>query len=147
MARKKPKADKMMNQCRDNDVSLPLVRAKAKRPESAADLNDGQILLLAELWAKNGGCLASRVYSLFGFHPTEEDRAHLYWAVSIREDLGDTLESIRLGWWNWKARQHERGRYPLLMKDPPPRRGEPGWVNFDRRERPVIEAFPALVGV
>jgi hypothetical protein len=130
----KRKADKVINQCVDHDVRLPTVRPAPKQPTSALDLHDGQVGLLAELWAKNGGGLADRVYSLFRFHPTPEDVAHLYWVVAINGDWADRLEIVRVGYDNFRARKHERGEYPVTIKHPP-RRGEPGWVDFDDRRR------------
>jgi hypothetical protein len=114
MATRTRKPPKVGNQCVDNDVSLPLARPKAKQPTCAADLTDNQIYLLAEQWAIHGGHPADRVYSLYGFTPSEEDRASILWTISINGGWADHLSLARIGWANWCERR--TGSYPSPSK-------------------------------
>lgn len=77
---------KARNQCRDQDVSLPLVRAAAPTPLSALDLSDRQVYLLAEQAARHGGHPADRCLTLFGFEPTADDRAVIGRRAAARAD-------------------------------------------------------------
>lgn len=111
-ARKPPKAS---NQALDRDVSLPLVRAKAKQPTCAADLSDGQIYLLAELAARHGGDPADHVRTLFGFDPTADDRDAIRWAISLHAEWADHLEIARAGWDQWfESKYGNPPPYPRL---------------------------------
>jgi len=62
------------NQAVNQDVHLPRPSGNGARVESAAELSDGQLWLLYELWLRHGLEVTDRCYSLFGFEPTALDR-------------------------------------------------------------------------
>jgi len=62
------------NQAVCQDVFLSRPSGNGARVESAAELSDGQLWLLYELWLRNKGEVTDRCYSLFGFEPTALDR-------------------------------------------------------------------------
>lgn len=64
------------NQGRNQDVYLhPREQVSGIVPTSAGDLTAGQVWLLVELAARHGGHPADRCQTLYGFAPTDTDRA------------------------------------------------------------------------
>jgi len=79
------------NQAVCQDVFLSRPSGNGARVESAAELSDGQLWLLYELWLKHGLEVTDRCYSLFQFHPTDADRLV----------IGRRVAGLLSGWGPW----------------------------------------------
>jgi hypothetical protein len=119
----KRREPKVINQCRDGDVNLPLAGPKPKHATCGQDLTENQLYLLAEHAARNhraGLEPADYCYTFFGFHPTPEDREHIAFSLRLyAESWKEHLEGARIGWAaQFEAKYGVKPKPPVILEAP-----------------------------
>ncbi len=115
MARRPPK---VVNQCKDGSVYLPLAGRAALQPTQATELSPEQVYLLYSI--TRGVGMAEACNDLFGFTPGEHCADHLAWMVERHPEWESNARYERDPgeWFSWRyGREYDPARDRVERRD------------------------------